>query len=300
MKVSSVGALLGTASILALAFMAPAAALAQQAPAQDPTEQPQTTMPPAEEASEVSEVVVTGSRLGRTNLTSTSPVAVLGSEDIALDRALNVEDVLNELPQFSNSIGATNTGSDARGATTLDLRGLGQNRTLILINGTRAVPFSFRNSVDVNAIPGPLIDRVEVLTGGASAVYGADAVAGVVNFILRDDFEGFEVNAIYNVSDEGDAASRGVNLTVGSNLGDGRGNVTAYLGYSERDGCSSRTAISPPGADRHRPDHHPSPGRRVHPLRQRQRLPCRAGPWRLASPSTRPAGSPPGRGQRLQ
>jgi len=236
MKVRSAAALLGSASILALALMSPAAASAQEAPAPDPTEQPQTTASPEEEAGPIDEVIVTGSRIGRTSLTATSPVAVLGAEDIALDRALNVEEVLNELPQFSNGIGASNTGSDARGATSLDLRGLGQNRTLVLINGTRAVPFSFRNSVDINAIPAPLIERVEVLTGGASAVYGADAVAGVVNFILRDDFEGFEANAIYNVSDGGDAASRGVNVTVGANLGDGRGNVTAYLGWSERDG----------------------------------------------------------------
>jgi outer membrane receptor protein involved in Fe transport len=236
MNVSSAGTLLGSASILAFALLAPLTAVAQEAPAPDPTEQPQTTAPEPDEATEVSEVVVTGSRIGRTNLSSTSPVAVLGSEDIALDRALNIEEVLTELPQFSNGIGAVSTGSDARGATTLDLRGLGQNRTLVLVNGTRAVPFSFRNSVDVNAIPAPLIDRVEVLTGGASAVYGADAVAGVVNFILRDDFEGFEVNTTYNVSDEGDAASYGASLTVGANLGGGQGNVTGYLGVSKRDG----------------------------------------------------------------
>ncbi len=244
MKAGSVTTLLCSGSILALVALAPAAASAQ---AGSP-DQPQTTAPPAEASpdqpqttpavaeAEVEQVVVTGSRIGRTSLTATSPVAVLGREDIALDRALNIEEVLTELPQFSNGIGAVSTGSDARGATTLDLRGLGQNRTLVLINGTRAVPFSFRNSVDVNAIPAPLIERVEVLTGGASAVYGADAVAGVVNFILRDDFEGFETSAIYNVSDEGDAANYGVNLTVGANLQDGRGNVTGYLGWSKREG----------------------------------------------------------------
>jgi outer membrane receptor protein involved in Fe transport len=236
MKVAVVGTLFGSASMLALALMTPATALAQTAPAQDPTEQPQTTTPSPEEQTELGTVIVTGSRIGRTNLTATSPVAVLGQEDIALDRALNIEEVLTELPQFSNGIGAVSTGSDARGATTLDLRGLGQNRTLVLVNGTRMVPFSFRNSVDVNSIPAPLIERVEVLTGGASAVYGADAVAGVVNFILRDDFEGFESTATYNVSDEGDAASYGVNLTVGANLGDGRGNVTGYVGWSRREG----------------------------------------------------------------
>jgi outer membrane receptor protein involved in Fe transport len=186
MNVSSAGTLLGSASILAFALLAPLTAVAQEAPAPDPTEQPQTTAPEPDEATEVSEVVVTGSRIGRTNLSSTSPVAVLGSEDIALDRALNIEEVLTELPQFSNGIGAVSTGSDARGATTLDLRGLGQNRTLVLVNGTRAVPFSFRNSVDVNAIPAPLIDARRGAPGGASAVYAGRRGAGVVNFILRE------------------------------------------------------------------------------------------------------------------
>ena len=241
MKANSVGTLLCSGSILALAALTPFAASAQvgspdQPQTTPPADTATTTAPSDGESTEVEQVVVTGSRIGRTNLTATSPVTTLSAEDIALDRALNIEDVLNELPQFSNGIGAVSTASDARGATTLDLRGLGQNRTLVLINGTRAVPFSFRNSVDVNAIPAPLVKRVEVLTGGASAVYGADAVAGVVNFILRDDFEGFEANATYNVSDEGDAANYGMNLTVGSNLDSGRGNVTGYLGWSKREG----------------------------------------------------------------
>ena len=252
MKAGSVTTLLCSGSIAALMALAPAAAFAQaigteqpQTSAPDADDQPQTTPPVVED--EVEQVVVTGSRIGRTNLTATSPVAVLGREDIALDRALNIEDVLTELPQFSNTIGAVSTGSDARGATTLDLRGLGQNRTLVLINGTRAVPFSFRNSVDVNAIPAPLIQRVEVLTGGASAVYGADAVAGVVNFILRNDFEGFETSLIYNISDEGDAANYGANLTVGANLDGGRGNVTGYVGVSKREGLikNERAFASP-------------------------------------------------------
>ena len=148
-------------------------ALTGPAFAQETTpDQPQTTLPePAETAAAPDEqIVVTGSRIGRTNLTSTSPVTTLGREDIVLDTALNIENVLGELPQFTGSFGATSNGADARGAATLDLRGLGQNRTLVLLNGTRAVPFGFRNSVDVSAIPAPLIERVEVLTGGASAV----------------------------------------------------------------------------------------------------------------------------------
>ena len=180
--------------------------------------------------------MVTGSRIRQTNLTSTSPVATLTREDIQLDRALDIETVLTKLPQFSGSFGSTSNGADVRGAATLDLRGLGQNRTLVLVNGTRAVPFGFRNSVDVSSIPAALIQQVEVLTGGASAVYGADAVAGVVNFVLRTDFSGVEGRAIDNVSQDGDAGNRGVDFTAGTNFASGRGNVTAFAGWSRRDG----------------------------------------------------------------
>lgn len=236
--------LLLRSSLAVLALWSPSGALAQAGPVEgnvppredgvtSEEEEPRTVADSAGQDGE--EVIVTGSRIGRTNLTSTSPVAILGRDDIVLDRALNSEDVVNELPQLTGSFGAVSNGADARGAATLDLRGLGQNRTLVLIDGTRAVPFGFRNSVDINSIPAPLIQRVEVLTGGASAIYGADAVAGVVNFILRDDFEGAEASAIYNVSERGDGINYGANLTVGTSLG-GRGNVSAYVGYSERKG----------------------------------------------------------------
>lgn len=231
------GILHSSAAAAALMVLAGPAFAQETAPAQ-----PQTTAPDADDiAGEPNEqIVVTGSRIGRTNLTSTSPVATLGREDIVLDTALNIENVLNELPQFTGSLSAVSNGNDARGASTLDLRGLGQNRTLVLLNGTRAVPFGFRNSVDVASIPAPLIERVEVLTGGASAVYGADAVAGVVNFILRRDFEGVEAAATANISEEGDAQSYGANITVGTNFGGGRGNISAYLGWSEREALFKR------------------------------------------------------------
>lgn len=179
------------------------------------------------------DIVVTGSRIARPGLTSISPVATLGRDEIQLDRAVNIETVLTELPQFTGSFSGVSNGADSRGAATADLRGLGQNRTLVLIDGTRGTPFGFRNSVDLNSIPASLVERVEVLTGGAAAVYGADAVAGVVNFIMRDDFEGVEGTALYNVSERGDASNYGANVAVGTGLGD-RGNVTAYVGWSER------------------------------------------------------------------
>jgi outer membrane receptor protein involved in Fe transport len=123
-------------------------------------------------------------------LTASSPVASTSEEKIKLQSAMTIEDFSTKLPQLSGGVRQGSQGSDAFGAQVLELRNFGQSRTLVLIDGTRAAPFSFRNSVDVNAMPASLIKRVDVLTGGAAAVYGADAVAGVVNFILNDDFEG--------------------------------------------------------------------------------------------------------------
>ncbi|MBA4307332.1 MAG: TonB-dependent receptor, partial [Sphingopyxis sp.] len=139
-------------------------------------------------------IIVTGSRIRSAGLSSTSPISTLEGEQIQLQRAVTIEDISVKIPQLAGGVNSTSVGSDAFGAQTLDLRNLGQNRTLVLINGTRALPFSFRNAVDVNSIPAPLLKRVDVLTGGAAAVYGADAVAGVVNFIINDDFDGLQAN----------------------------------------------------------------------------------------------------------
>jgi iron complex outermembrane recepter protein len=179
------------------------------------------------------DIVVTGSRIPRQDLEGTSPVAVTSQEQIALDRALNIEDFSVKLPQLAGGVNSTAAGSDAYGAQTLDLRGLGQNRTLVLINGTRATPFSFRNAVDVNAIPAPLLKQVDVLTGGAAAVYGADAVAGVVNFIINDEFDGIRASGNYEFAEDG-GSQYGVNLAFGGKIGD-RGHVVGYIEYAQRE-----------------------------------------------------------------
>ncbi|NMR26090.1 TonB-dependent receptor [Pseudoalteromonas sp. NEC-BIFX-2020_015] len=179
-------------------------------------------------------ITVTGSRIQRTELVSSSPVMSVDEVQIQLDRAVNVEDITAKLPQAA--AGANSTGAtvgDSFGSSTIDLRGLGQNRTLVLIDGTRAVPFSFRNSVDVNIIPAGLIKRVDVLTGGAAAVYGADAVAGVVNFVLNDDFNGAEFSSSYETADGGNEKLN-FEAIFGGDIADGNGHVTGYLGYSER------------------------------------------------------------------
>ncbi len=211
-------------------------------------------------------IVVTGSRIPQPNLVTTSPVTQLTSEDITNQGATRIEDMTNELPQVFGAQSSTLANS-SNGTATVDLRGLGAQRTLVLINGRRMGYGDITSSAaDLNQIPGPLIERVEVLTGGASAVYGSDAISGVVNFIMRDDFEGFRIDAQYgfnqhsNDSDDGyireviaarHATNPGqftvpeddqmtgygqeITAVFGASTGDGRGNVTAYMGYRNDD-----------------------------------------------------------------
>ncbi|QNE07693.1 TonB-dependent receptor (plasmid) [Croceicoccus marinus] len=195
----------------------------------------QDISPTADEKAVEDVILVTGSRITRTDLTATSPVVSFDEEQIALDRAVTVEDITSKLPQFAGGVNSTQTGSDGRGAQTLDLRNLGQNRTLVLINGTRAVPFSFRNAVDVNAIPAPLLKQVDVLTGGAAAVYGADAVAGVVNFIIDTEYEGLGVGGSWETADSFNTYD--VHLKAGASIGS-KGNIVAFIGYTDRGGMN--------------------------------------------------------------
>ncbi len=212
--------LISTAALSIIAMSSSGTASAQDAEADDSTEV-------------VEDYVVTGTRIKNAGLESTSPISALGGEQIALQRAVTVEDFSAKMPQLAGGVNSTSVGSDAFGAQTLDLRNLGQNRTLVLINGTRAVPFSFRNAVDVNAIPAPLLKRVDVLTGGAAAVYGADAVAGVVNFVINQDFSGLQASGSYRAVGGG-GSQKSVNLTGGLSLGD-RGSIVAYAEYTDRD-----------------------------------------------------------------
>ncbi len=200
------------------AMIAPSAAFAQEAEAEEAVEK----------------IEVTGSRIRKIDFVSNAPVATVGEEQFALTATVNTESLLNTLPQVVPGLDRT-SNNPGNGTATVDLRGLGTNRTLVLINGTRAVPTTSGGTVDINSIPTALIKDVEVLTGGASAVYGSDAVAGVVNFILKDDFEGVDVNAGYEVTEEGDAAVWNADLTVGGNFADGRGNVVFNMSYTERE-----------------------------------------------------------------
>ncbi len=179
-------------------------------------------------------VQVTGSRIIKQDFVSNSPIATVGAEQFELTGTVNTEGLLNTLPQTVPGLDRT-SNNPGGGIATVDLRGLGESRTLVLVDGRRVVPSTGGGVVDINNIPAALIERVEVVTGGASAVYGSDAVAGVVNFILKDDFEGAEFSAGYEVTGEGDADVWSANATVGGNFAEGRGNAVVSLGYTKRE-----------------------------------------------------------------
>src|SRR5512140_3465612 len=213
---------------------------------------------------EVSEIVVTGTRIPSPNLTSIAPVTTVGNADIKAQGVTRIEDITNSLPQvFAGQGSSISNGST--GTATVDLRGLGPSRTLVLIDNRRLMPGDAAvPSADLNFVPAALVERVDVLTGGASATYGGDAVAGVVNFIMLKNFEGVRIDAQYsgyqhsnhegaiqNVlrasaatatdprqytfptgSSFGGEGSE-VSLTLGVNAPDGKGNITAYATYRQ-------------------------------------------------------------------
>ena len=190
---------------------------------------------------DVEKMVVTGSRIARDpNLASPSPVQAISEEDIQLSGEFSVTDVINDIPALFSSTTAESSidsASFSDGANILNLRGLGANRTLTLVNGRRHVGGSAGSAaVDVGSIPVKLIKSVEVLTGGASAVYGADAVTGVVNFILRDDYEGFEVDVNTGISSEGDGEQLSISALYGTNFDDDKGNFAINVEFQRDEG----------------------------------------------------------------
>jgi len=187
----------------------------------------------AQDDAVLEEVIVTGSRIKRADLSSVSPVSVVTGEEFKISGNLNVEQKLAELPQTLPSFGPS-SNNPGNGTATVDLRGLGTSRTLVLVNGRRYIPATQTGVVDLNSIPGTLIKQVDVVTGGASAVYGSDALAGVVNFQLVDDFQGAEFTLLYDTTTEGDGEKLNFDFTVGGNFDDGRGNAVIYGSVSDR------------------------------------------------------------------
>ncbi|SHF05423.1 Outer membrane receptor proteins, mostly Fe transport [Microbulbifer donghaiensis] len=186
------------------------------------------------------EVVVTGSRIQRSTFETPSPTSVIDSESIKMSGELNLNEVLSTMPQFGEGFDST-SGSYSfgnSGLNALNLRDLGVERTLALVNGHRPVQITADDNTmisEIGMIPSELVERVEVLTGGASAVYGADAVAGVVNFILKDDYEGISLRSQFGDSEAGGGANKAITLTLGENFADGRGNFAASIDYFEED-----------------------------------------------------------------
>ncbi|MDI1325440.1 MAG: TonB-dependent receptor [Brevundimonas sp.] len=228
--------------------------------------------PEPQDESQLDEVVVTGSRIPQANLVTTSPVSQVTGQDVDAAGVTRVEDLISQLPQAFAAQNAT-ASNGATGTATVSLRNLGSTRTLVLIDGRRMGYGSPADpSADLNQVPEQLIERVEVLTGGASAVYGSDALAGVVNFIMKKSFEGVQLDAQYafyqhnndydgignlraeiarrgatnpaqfalpddNVSD---GESRSINLTLGTSSADGKGNLMAYAGYRNNNAILQR------------------------------------------------------------
>jgi outer membrane receptor protein involved in Fe transport len=194
------------------------------------------------ETDQLQEVLITGSRIQRSpDLQSSSPLVTVTSDTLTNISTVGVENALNQLPQFvpAQTQFVTNDNSPSAqnvpGAATINLRGLGTNRTLVLLDGRRAQPSNIALVVDVNSIPAAAVDHVEVVTGGASAVYGADAIAGVVNFRLKNHFQGAELDAQSGLTEKGDGAESRLSATLGTDFAEHRGNIISVLEWAKRD-----------------------------------------------------------------
>lgn len=185
-------------------------------------------------ATAVEEIVVTGSRIARRDYASDSPIVTVSKDDIEKLGSVTVDTLLNQMPQFVPSVSSTSNNPSNGGQANIDLRGLGTARTMILLDGHRVVPSNSDGTVDVNVIPAALIQNIEVISGGASATYGSDALAGVVNFKLNNNFSGLQMDAQYGVTEEGDGREKSLALTAGGKYADDRGHAVLSLSYSER------------------------------------------------------------------
>jgi len=234
--VSMKSALLAGAAFTALQA-APAFAQDTEQSADDQAQAPGAAPAEATEDDSVAQgedIVVTGTLIRNPNLEQSTPVNVTTSDTIELKQSNLAEEVLRELPGVVPSIGsAVNNGNG--GASFVDLRGLGSERNIVLLDGNRLVPSGLRGRVDLNNIPLALVERVDALTGAAVTTYGADAITGVVNFITKKDFAGVEVSASEQITEKGDGNYLRADLTLGANFDDGRGNATLSVGYQQSD-----------------------------------------------------------------
>lgn len=206
----------------------------------------------ADQSTEVGDIVVTGSRIARQDYRSTSPIVTVSAENFQATGSVTIDTLINDLPQFTPSISSTSNNPSNGGQANINLRNLGTNRTLVLMNGRRVVPSNASGAVDVNLIPTALIKNVEVISGGASAAYGSDALAGVANFILNESFQGVQFDAQYGETDRGDGKTESFSVTIGGNFDNDRGNLVLSLARSTRsviyNAARDFSAISGPSA----------------------------------------------------
>ncbi len=192
-----------------------------------------TTQPVLAEAEALEEVVVTGSRIKRSDDTSISPISVLSEQDLNISGNLTLENFIQDMPAVNGGDFGSGINNAGNGLATVSLRGLGPNRTLILVNGKRFASSSVDGYVDLNMIPTAIVDRIEVLRDGASTVYGSDAIAGVVNIITKKDFEGVDIDFGYDVTDENDGDMYNLNVTFGTVFD--KGNFVVAAQVNKRD-----------------------------------------------------------------
>ncbi|WP_423141772.1 TonB-dependent receptor plug domain-containing protein [Parablastomonas sp. CN1-191] len=239
---TSLLALIAASAVAAVPGMAAAQTIEAPTPAA-PTPDEETAQPKPDSNGEI---VVTGSLIARRDATSSSPISTVDADALSSTASPSLDKALGQLPQFSGAQGAAEVG-DAQGTIGFsggqsysDLRGLGPNRSLVLLDGRRLMASSPDGAIDLNTIPSSLIGSVEVITGGASATYGSDAVAGVVNFKLRTKLDGLELTAKTSITDEGDGATKSIAAAWGSSFADSKGRVLFALEYADRDAVAGR------------------------------------------------------------
>ncbi len=184
---------------------------------------------------ELEMIVVTGSRIAQRDAIAESPILTVNAESLQASGYTTVEQYLNTLPQVVPNLSSQSNNPSSNGRAFIDLRGLGTGRNLVLIDGRRAMGSTSAGTVDVNTIPSSLIERVEVISGGAAATYGPDAVAGVVNFIMKNSFDGFAIDSTYRTTEKGDGTEWGTDLTFGGDFADGAGNAVFNVSYFNRE-----------------------------------------------------------------
>lgn len=215
--------------------------------AQGPTQSGSSSSSSSSSSAPVEEVTITGTRIKRKDLEAESPLNIVDSTQLEERAGLNIESYLNQLPQYNPAQTPTTEVQDVQpsaintvGISTIDLRGLGANRSLVLIDGQRATPVNALMVTDINSIPGSIIDHIETITGGASAVYGADAMGGVTNIITKKDFQGLQIDVQDGIAQVGDGNELRVSTLMGTKFADGRGSILSSLEYYDRNAAYER------------------------------------------------------------